>query len=103
MNVLILFLLGLRPVPTPVPVPVPRSCEEIVCSHVPDCAPMIIGGRNFTSYTACMAEYHCPKYELGCLNLLEHMPCLPENPTWEDIEAFLPHATAFRDLCVLGW
>lgn len=93
----------LLPAPDPVPVPLPRTCEQVVCSHMPDCAPVITGRINFTSYTQCMNEFHCPKYERACLEFIDNMACLPEDFVWEDIEAYMPTMIEFREHCLWYW
>lgn len=88
-----------KPPPSP-------SCREVVCTHVPECAPVQTGGVDLTSQAACLdgsAQWRAmPEcYDAAaCLAALDALPCLPESPTWDDIDATARAMAVVRDACI---
>lgn len=75
------------------------SCVDQVCAHVPDCAPLTTQGWDWRSESACLASFDCGATPAACLAAIDALPCLPESPTLDDVEAHTRAMVPVREAC----
>lgn len=93
-----LFLVACLDAPS-VPTPPVESCEAEVCEYVSECAPLTTGAWDWRSESACLDTFECGTRPEACWKAVVALPCLPENPRWEDIEEHTRAMVVVRENC----
>lgn len=75
------------------------SYKSQVCAHVPDCAPLTTQGWDWRTESACLDTFDCGATADACLAALDALPCLPAEPTLDDVEAHTHDMVSVREAC----